>query len=79
MTSSLLANLIYLSVLYPLTVGISNHPLSGALASVFVSLGTILTIAVRVSLLICKSWNSSAQKILYDSDLTQKKSHKSLK
>ena len=69
--SSLLANPIYLSLLYPLT--------GGALASVFVSLGTILTIAVRVSLLICKSWNFSAQKFLYDSDLTQKKSSKSLK
>ena len=62
MTSSLLANPIYLSVLYTLTGGTWNHPLSGAITSVFVSLGTILTIAVRVSLLICKSWNSSAQK-----------------
>ena len=79
MTSSLLANPIYLSVLYTLTGGTWNHPLSGALTSVFVSLGTILTIAVRVSLLICKSWNFSAQKFLYDSDLTQKKSSKSMK
>ena len=57
----------------------SNHPLSGVFASIFVSLGTILTLAVRVSLLICKLCNFYAQNIVHDSGLTQKKSKKSLK
>ena len=48
----------------PSFVGISNHPLSGVFASIFISLGTILTLAVRVSLLICKLCNFSA-KTLY--------------
>ena len=67
------------STLPSFSVGMSNHPLSGVFASIFVSLGTILTLAVRVSLLICKLCNFYAQNIVHDSGLTQKKSKKSLK